>query len=220
MDNSIKQLAEHKLIILHLVQKMGISLSNSEICQFLLSKQYMDFFSAQQYLAELVEASWLEKVQEHNNTRYFITDEGDEIINYFQKQVKESIKSEISIYVKENSKRIRAEYAVTANYFPEFNGDFLVKCSLCDDNGGILMEINTSVVSKEQAQQICKNWRKNVTTLYGTFLTALVNSPDDLADFPLSQNSSISKDSSLKNPSLTVPIESRGALKKQNLSMK
>ena len=30
MPDSIKQLAEHKLIILHLVQKMGIALSNSE----------------------------------------------------------------------------------------------------------------------------------------------------------------------------------------------
>ena len=39
MPDSIKQLAEHKLIILHLVQKMGIALSNSEICQFLLSKR-------------------------------------------------------------------------------------------------------------------------------------------------------------------------------------
>ena len=37
-EESIRQLAEHKLIILHLLQKMGIALSNSEICQFLLEK--------------------------------------------------------------------------------------------------------------------------------------------------------------------------------------
>ena len=44
MQYSTKKLAEHKLIILHLLQKMGISLSNSEICQFLLEKNYMDYF--------------------------------------------------------------------------------------------------------------------------------------------------------------------------------
>ena len=43
-EESIRQLAEHKLIILHLLQKMGIALSNSEICQFLLEKNYMDYF--------------------------------------------------------------------------------------------------------------------------------------------------------------------------------
>lgn len=174
MADPIRQLAENKLIILHLVQKMGISLSNSEICQFLLNKEYMDYFSVQQYLAELVEAGWLEKTREHNNTRYTLTDEGEEVVNYFQNHVKESVKEDIHIYVKENSKRIRAEYAVTANYFPELNGDFLVKCGLCDDNGNPLMEISVSVVSKAQAQQICRNWRKNVSQYYGTFLTALV----------------------------------------------
>lgn len=37
-EESIRQLAEHKLIILHLLQKMGIALSNSEICQFCWKK--------------------------------------------------------------------------------------------------------------------------------------------------------------------------------------
>ncbi|MDD4843771.1 MAG: DUF4364 family protein [Anaerotignum sp.] len=180
MADPIRQLAEHKLIILHLVQKMGISLSNSEICQFLLNKEYMDYFSVQQYLSELVDAGWLEKTKEHNNTRYTLTDEGEEVINYFQNHVKESVKEDISIYVKDNNKRIRAEYAVTANYFPEFNGDFLVKCGLCDDDGGLLMEISVSVVSKQQAQQICRNWRKNVNHLYGSFLTSLVVNDDPI----------------------------------------
>lgn len=173
MADPIRQLAEHKLIILHLVQKMGISLTNSEICQFLLKKEYVDYFSAQQYLAELSDAGWLEKAKEHNNTRYTLTDEGEEVLNYFQTHIAEDVKHEISTYVKENSKRIRAEYAVTANYFPELNGDYLVKCGLCDDNSVLLMEISVSVVSKEQAQQICSNWRKNVSHLYGSFLNTL-----------------------------------------------
>ena len=176
MQYSTKKLAEHKLIILHLLQKMGISLSNSEICQFLLEKNYMDYFSVQQYLAELESAGWLEKTREQNNTRYTLTDDGEEVINYF-------IKNEINVYVHENSRRIRAEYAVTANYFPELNGDYLVKCSLCDDNGATLMEISVSVVSKAQAQQVCRNWRKHVNQYYRDFLTSLATeAPEDEAE--------------------------------------
>ena len=130
MQYSTKKLAEHKLIILHLLQKMGISLSNSEICQFLLEKNYMDYFSVQQYLAELESAGWLEKTREQNNTRYTLTDDGEEVINYFINRISDEVKNEINVYVHENSRRIRAEYAVTANYFPELNGDYLVKCSL------------------------------------------------------------------------------------------
>ena len=173
MQYSTKKLAEHKLIILHLLQKMGISLSNSEICQFLLEKNYMDYFSVQQYLAELESAGWLEKTREQNNTRYTLTDDGEEVINYFINRISDEVKNEINVYVHENSRRIRAEYAVTANYFPELNGDYLVKCSLCDDNGATLMEISVSVVSKAQAQQVCRNWRKHVNQYYRDFLTSL-----------------------------------------------
>ena len=176
MQYSTKKLAEHKLIILHLLQKMGISLSNSEICQFLLEKNYMDYFSVQQYLAEL-------ETREQNNTRYTLTDDGEEVINYFINRISDEVKNEINVYVHENSRRIRAEYAVTANYFPELNGDYLVKCSLCDDNGATLMEISVSVVSKAQAQQVCRNWRKHVNQYYRDFLTSLATeAPEDEAE--------------------------------------
>lgn len=173
MQYSTKKLAENKLIILHLLQKMGISLSNSEICQFLLEKNYMDYFSVQQYLSELETAGWLEKTREQNNTRYTLTDDGEEVMNYFINRISEEVKNEINTYVRENSKRIRAEYAVTANYFPELNGDFLVKCGLCDDTGITLMEVSVAVVSKKQAQNICRNWKKNVNKYYREFLSSL-----------------------------------------------
>ena len=183
MQYSTKKLAEHKLIILHLLQKMGISLSNSEICQFLLEKNYMDYFSVQQYLAELESAGWLEKTREQNNTRYTLTDDGEEVINYFINRISDEVKNEINVYVHENSRRIRAEYAVTANYFPELNVDYLVKCSLCDDNGATLMEISVSVVSKAQAQQVCRNWRKHVNQYYSDFLTSLATeAPENEAE--------------------------------------
>ena len=96
MSDAIRQLAEHKLIILHLLQKMGIALSNSEICQCLLEKNYLDYFSVQQYLAELVDAGWLEKSREQNHTRYTLTDEGEETVNYFLNHISEHAKTEIN----------------------------------------------------------------------------------------------------------------------------
>ena len=182
MQYSTKKLAENKLIILHLLQKMGISLSNSEICQFLLEKNYMDYFSIQQYLSELETAGWLEKSQEQNHTRYTLTDDGEEVMNYFISRISDDVKNEINTYVRENSKRIRAEYAVTAHYFPELNGDFLVKCGLCDDAGATLIEVSVSVVSKSQAQTICRNWRKNVNNYYREFLSSLAAEEKDEAE--------------------------------------
>ena len=103
-------------------------------------------------------------------------------MNYFISRISDDVKNEINTYVRENSKRIRAEYAVTAHYFPELNGDFLVKCGLCDDAGATLMEISVSVVSKNQAQTICRNWRKNVNNYYREFLSSLAAEEKDDAE--------------------------------------
>ena len=103
-------------------------------------------------------------------------------MNYFINRISDDVKNEINTYVRENSKRIRAEYAVTANYFPELNGDFLVKCGLCDDAGATLMEISVSVVSKNQAQNICRNWKKNVNQYYREFLSSLAKAENNLPE--------------------------------------
>lgn len=167
-------LAENKLILLFLVKKMDIPLANSEICQFVLERRYMDYFTVQQYLAELVEVEYLEKTVDNNTTRYTITEEGDTTLSYFVHHIPEGVKNEVNRFVKENTKRIRAEFSVTATYFPELNNEFLVKCGVYDTNGLSLMELSLSVPVREQAQRIVKNWKANVNSLYTSILYSLM----------------------------------------------
>ena len=175
MDYSVNQLAENKLILLYLIQKMAFPLSNSEICQFALEKNYMDYFSAQQYLSELVEAHLLKQNKHKNDTRYTLTQKGKDMIHYFISHLSENIKKEIDSYVQQNKKRIHTESEVTARYFLQPNNDYLVKCTLCDGDGTNLMEISLPVATKEQAKWICDNWKNNITRIYGTILNALIS---------------------------------------------
>lgn len=172
--SSTRKLAENKLILLYLIEKMGIPLSNSEICQFALEKNLMDYFSVQQYLSELVEAVLLEKNKENNHTRYVITKQGNEMLSYFGKQIPDFAKNEVAEYIHDNGKRIKAEYEVTANYFLEMNDEYLVKCGVYGNDGSSLMEVSVVVATKEQARSICANWKKNINFLYGSILSSLI----------------------------------------------
>jgi hypothetical protein len=42
-----------------------------------------------------------------------------------------------------------------------------------------MMEVSVSVVSKNQAQNICRNWKKNVNQYYREFLSALAAEDKD-----------------------------------------
>lgn len=135
----------------------------------------MDYFSIQQYLCELVEAEFLEVTKENNTMMYTLTDDGLDTLSYFISHISDQHKNEINVFVNENKGRIRAEYDITANYFPEINNDFLVKCGICESDGTSLMELSVLVPTKEQAQNICYNWKKNVNDVYSSIMSALTN---------------------------------------------
>ncbi len=168
------QLSENKMLLLYFVKKMGIALSNSEICQFALEKNYMDYFTIQQYIAELTESHLFEKKKFKNHTHYALSKEANEIT--YDSFLSEPIQQEIHQYVQENKKRIHTELEVATDYFLE-NNDYVVKCALCDTDGINLMEIKLTVATQEQAKIICNHWKNDVSRIYSVVLNTLVSQP-------------------------------------------
>ncbi len=169
------RVAENKLILLYLIDKMDIPLSNSQISQFALEEDYMNYFSIQQCLAEMVDSKFLETTQENNNTRYTINDNGLQTLDYFENNIPLQIRNRINNYVKENRKILKRDYEITANYFYDHKtNEYIVKCGVYEDDV-TLMELNVSVVSKDQAKIISNNWKNNVSNLYSNILGHLTN---------------------------------------------
>ena len=106
---------------------MGVSLSNNDICQFAMERDIMDYISVQQCLTELTNAEYLDSVTDNGSTRYYITKEGSDVLGFFQSRITEWLLSAANEYIINNKQRIKSEYEISANYFPEINGDNLVK---------------------------------------------------------------------------------------------
>jgi len=180
-----------KLLLLYLIDKMDIPLSHSRITQFIIEEEYMEHFSLQQNLAEMVQAKLVDKFQDNTTIRYTILDKGQEILKYFEKRIPQEICARINKYVIDNRKTIKKDYEITANHFYDYtNNEFIVKCGVYEDET-MLMEVNISVVSKEQAKAICSNWKENVKTLYGDILKALM-AESETAESPTEENENAS----------------------------
>ena len=168
---------EHKIMILLLVDKIDIPISNRQISQFAQEENYMNFFAVQQYLTELVKAGYLDNSQSGNTTRYTITDEGIKAIETFANHVPPYIKTRISKYVGEIRHVVKRDLEIVANHFFQHDSEeYLVKCAVYEEDN-ILMEINMSVVNKEQAVAVCNNWKNNVGQLYSQIIDILLTKP-------------------------------------------
>ena len=165
---------ENKLLLLYLINKMDLPLSRSQVTDFVREGEYMDYYTLQQTLAEMVEGGYLEKIQDNNNTRYVITDEGATALEYFESHIPGGIRSKINKYVHNHFSSIKRDFEVTANYFLDNEtNEYIVKCGVYEDKR-ILMEINVSVVSREQAKLIQANWKGHVSEIYMHLLNEMV----------------------------------------------
>ena len=168
---------ESKLLLLYLIEKMNLPMSTSQISEFVLREGMLSFFELQQCLFEMAEGKYLDATKENNNTRYAITESGLALLELFEKRIPLNVRNKIIKYVNENRANIKRSYETTANYFKDTQTDeYIVKCGIYEEDF-MLMEINLSVVSREQARDICDNWKGNVCQIYGKMLSNLLNHP-------------------------------------------
>ena len=167
------QAVENKLLLLYLIDKMDLPLSRNQITDYVRQSDYMDYFTLQQLLAEMVEGGYLENTQDNNTTRYTITGEGQTTLEYFEKHIPVPIRTKINNYVRDNRRIIKKDYENTATYFPNAkNDEFMVKCGVYEDER-VLMELFITVDTRDQAKLIQTNWKSNAAMLYRRIIEAL-----------------------------------------------
>lgn len=172
---STHELAVNKLIILSLIYQTGLSLSTSEITDFITLNNFAEYFSVQQYIADLTASDFLEKYEENHKTFYNITEDGKKTLEMFSSQIPQYIQEVIFLHVNKNSKKIKNDREIKAEYSPENSKDFSVKCSISENNTNLL-SIVVNVPSKEQAKLICDNWKNNSSYIYGSIFQAITQS--------------------------------------------
>lgn len=169
---STKDLTINKLVILYLLAKVKMPLSLSQITQTILERAYTDYFSLQQYLAEMVEAGLVGQERESHISWFSITDKGLQTLGFFESRISASTREELDSFIEHNWRTLRNEMEVTAEYISEKDNEYIVHCQV-NENDSVLIELKVNVASKKQANELCKNWRNNATTLYGEILGLL-----------------------------------------------
>ncbi len=174
MNGSDYELSLNKLMVLFLIDKAGLPLSNTQISEFLLNSGYTDYFSLQEYITQMIEADLIKSSKITSHTLYDITPIGRETLSFFQNHIPESTKDDMILYLSENKYDIRSKFEVVADYIPEKNGDFTVNCIAREDNTN-LIEINLKVSEKEEALKICDAWETSSHAIYKRLLHDLLS---------------------------------------------
>ena len=164
----------YKLMILYLLKQVKFPLTNAQLTSFFTEHEYTTYFTLQQALNELEEAGLVHKESSHSSTRYELTREGEETLNFFGKNISPAIVEDMNQYIKENKFRLRDEVGTSADYYKSTDQDYVAHCEVREGKS-ILIRLDLSLPDKEQAEQVCAKWKEKSQEIYSFAMRALLS---------------------------------------------
>ena len=142
----------YKLIVLYMAKHAKETLTNSQISEFILDREYTDYFQLQKVLSELTETELLRKRTISNSSYYELTEEGTKTLSYFEKELSGEIKNEIKEYLQSHGGQ---------------------RCQIIEKESTVL-DLTLVAPGKEAAQAICRNWPKKSQEIYENLMGELI----------------------------------------------
>ncbi len=163
-----------KLMNLYMLKQANFPLTNAQLTDFFLEHEYTTYFTLQETLNELLEAGLIKTHANHNSTRYEITREGAETLEFFGKNISQAIIADMDQYLKDNRIRIRSDAGVLADYYKSTSQDFVVHLEIREGKM-TLLDLSLSVPAREQAEAMCAQWQEKSPEVYSYLMKTLMN---------------------------------------------
>ena len=167
-------LAENKVLILYILNKIEKPVNNDELLQLVLSIEDMNYFYFQQFLLDLLENKYIETYKENDFSEqiYRLTDAGKDALELTKDLIPGIVKLKIDNTIKGEFQNIEEEISIVSEFTPEDDGGFIVTCKIIEHNKTIF-EVSTSAVSREQAKYISDNWKEHAIDIYPNMINLL-----------------------------------------------
>lgn len=163
----------YRIMILFMLECVEFPLTNTQITNFILDRDYTDFFTIQEALSELQSSQLITPESTHSNTRYHITEEGRKTLTLMGDKLSIPIKNDILSYFREHNYDLKQEASVYANYYRDTPDGYQVVCRVVNGSSTV-MELSLHTATKEQAKAICVNWNTQCTEVYALLMDQLL----------------------------------------------
>jgi len=168
------ELAENKLLLLYIFDKINLPISNIQITQIVLENNFINYFTLHQYISELVSSGFLEYTKEESKHKLIITAKGSKVLSMFNQRLPKDKIEIIDNYLKLHLEKIKKEITIFADYTIENNNNYIVNLKATENNS-ILMDLKLNVPSIKQARELCSRWKQNSSELYSKIISLLID---------------------------------------------
>ena len=174
LTSDSESLAENKVLILYILNKVGKPISGDSLLNLVLAVTDINYFYFQQFLLDLLEKKYISTFNKEDTNFYEITKTGKETLKLTDDIVPGIIKLKVDSNFKDELDHFENEHSTIAEYTPISENNYTVSCKVID-NTDTVFEVKTFAGSREQAKQIVDNWNANADKMYPAILKILTN---------------------------------------------
>ena len=174
MYENSTELAENKLLLLHIIKSVTIPISNTQLTDIVLENSFVNYFTLQQYITELINTDFLKYVEDNKKKSLQLTQKGENVLMLFKDRISPAKLNQIDEYIHTKIESLKKEFSITADYLPANKDSFIVNLKAIE-NDTLLLDLKVNVVSKKQAVDLCTKWKHNSADIYNKILNALID---------------------------------------------
>jgi predicted transcriptional regulator len=174
MFDETLELADNKLLLLYIFNKIKYPVSNLKITQIVLENDFMNYFTFQQYLTELINSNLLKVIENENKKRINITDLGAEVLAMFENRLSSIKKEKANQYLNKRIDLIKKELTVSSDFNIDNENSYIVNLKAFE-NEKTLIDIKLNIATNKQANDLCIKWRNDASELYNKVINLLIS---------------------------------------------
>ncbi len=175
MDLQNKELAEDKVLILYLLNKIDDGIKNDNLFKIVSSSKEINYFYFQELMADLKSTNLICSFTQDEENFIKITSEGKNALDLTKALLPGLLKLKADTIFKKENSNIIEESSVVTEFVPQDENNYTVKCKIVEQNETIF-ELSVYAASREKAKQISDNWNNNASKLYPEILKLISSS--------------------------------------------
>lgn len=172
-SNNTEELAQNKLILLYIIKTFPDAFTENEFVDFILLKNYLNFFLIQQYLKELTESELIVISSLEDGEKYSISKKGNIALDYFHSKIPANIKEDLNVELGTYKAKKLEETQVIAEFFKKEDNQYLVNLKLVE-NKNTLFSLYLDVPTEEQAKLFCDSWKSRTDSIYSDIINLFI----------------------------------------------
>ena len=172
LDSNAQTLAENKVLILYILNKIGKPISHNELLDLVISTSDMNYFYFEQFLLDLLENNYVSKEYKDKEEILSLTQFGKEALDMTISILPGILKLKVDSKFKASLDSIKDKNSAYAQYSQISPNNYIITFKIIEnDEETFNMTIHSG--SQALAKKMVDNWNNNTSDIYPLILELL-----------------------------------------------